>query len=325
MTSKHCKQEFSRLCLILFLFSTSSQLKQNFSDSDSMDMKVVLITGCSSGIGLSLAVRLASDPNKKFKVYATMRNLTKKERLLDCVKGLHRDTLEIVQMDVTCQQSILDARDGVVEKRVDILVCNAGVGLMGPLEVQSLDSMRQILEVNLLGTIQTIQAFLPDMKAQGEGRILVTGSTGGLHGLPFNEVYCASKFAIEGACESLAVLLQHFNIHVSLIECGPVNTDFLVNLQKAELGDASLQHVDTHTLSLYEKYLQHCDSVFQNAAQDTEDIVKVFLDAIQSPSPAFRYFSSGVMPPLTKLKISEPDGLQYISSMSKIVFSTEDQ
>lgn len=141
---------------------------------------------------------------------------------------------------------------------------------MGPLEVLSLDSTRRIMEVNLLGTIQTIQAFLPDMKAQGRGHILVTGSTGGLHGelsncpvscdvcqrrstragfiflsqisktdpclcksalfeiakttpgawgavcsptgLPFNEVYCASKFAIEGACESLAVLLQHFKI-----------------------------------------------------------------------------------------------------------------
>ncbi|XP_044036301.1 estradiol 17-beta-dehydrogenase 1 isoform X1 [Siniperca chuatsi] len=302
-----------------------SLLKQNFSEPGSMDKKVVLITGCSSGIGLSLAVRLASDPNKTFKVYATMRNLAKKERLLECVKGLHRDTLDILQMDVTDRQSILDARDRVVEKRVDILVCNAGVGLMGPLEVQSLDSMRHILEVNLLGTIQTIQAFLPDMKAQSQGRILVTGSTGGLHGLPFNEVYCASKFAIEGACESLAVLLQHFNIHVSLIECGPVNTDFLVNLQKAELGDASLQQVDTRTLSLYEKYLQHCGSVFQNAAQDTEDIVKVFLDAIQSPSPAFRYFTSGVVPPLSKLKITEPDGSWYISAMSKIIFSAEEQ
>lgn len=62
---------------------------------------------------------------------------------------------------------------------------------------------------------------------------------------------------------------------VSLIECGPVNTDFLVNLQKAELGDTSLQQLDTRTLSFYEKYLHHCDSVFQNAAQDTEDIVKV--------------------------------------------------
>ncbi|KAM9843371.1 17-beta-hydroxysteroid dehydrogenase type 1 [Aulostomus maculatus] len=287
--------------------------------------KVVLITGCSSGIGLSLAVRLASDPHKTYKVYATMRNLAKKERLLECVKGLHKDTLDVLQMDVTNSQSIQDARDKVVEKQVDILVCNAGVGLMGPLEVQSLDSMKQILEVNLLGTIQTIKTFLPEMKAQGQGRILVTGSTGGLHGLPFNEVYCASKFAIEGACESLAVLLQHFNIHVSLIECGPVNTDFLVNLKKAELGDTNLQQVDTHTLSLYEKYLQHCGSVFQNAAQDAEDIAKVFLDAIQSPSPAFRYFTSGVMPPLTKLKITQPDGQQYISAMSKLIFSAEEQ
>ncbi|KAM4535754.1 17-beta-hydroxysteroid dehydrogenase type 1 [Fundulus diaphanus] len=291
----------------------------------SVDQKVVLITGCSSGIGLSLAVRLASDTGKAFKVYATMRNLAKKKRLLESVKGLHQDTLEILQMDVTDRQSILNTRDKVVEKRVDILVCNAGVGLMGPLEVQSLDSMRHILEVNLLGTIQTIQVFLSDMKAQGQGQILVTGSTGGLHGLPFNEVYCASKFAIEGVCESLAVLLQHFNIHVSLIECGPVNSDFLVNLQRAELGDACLQHVDGQTLSLYEKYMQHCSTVFQNAAQDTEDIVKVFLDAIHSTNPAFRYFTNSVMPPLTKLKVTEPDGMKYIKAMSKLIFADEDQ
>ena len=62
---------------------------------------------------------------------------------------------------------------------------------------------------------------------------------------------------------------------MSLIECGPVNTDFLVNLQKVELRDMSLQEVDTHTLSLYEKYLKHFGCIFENAAQDTEDIVKV--------------------------------------------------
>ncbi|KAF7656962.1 hypothetical protein LDENG_00033480 [Lucifuga dentata] len=291
-----------------------------------MAQKVVLITGCSSGIGLSLAVRLASDTDKTYKVYATMRNLDKKERLLECVKGLHKDTLDILQMDVTDRQSILDAQDRIVEKRVDILVCNAGVGLLGPLEVHSLDVMRQILEVNILGTIQTIQAFLPQMKDQGHGHILVTGSTGGLHGLPFYEVYCASKFGIEGMCESLAMLLHNFNIHVSLIECGPVNTDFLINLKKVELGDTSLQHVDTHTLMLYGKFLQHCEAVFQNLAQDTEDIIKVFLDAIQSARPAFRYFTTGAVPPLTALKTSEPDGLQYISTMSKLIFSSsEDQ
>lgn len=119
-----------------------------------MDAKVVLITGCSSGIGLSLAVRLASDPQKAFKgnqnlccllvpvegggslqllvtfikcpvlfflVYATMRNLSKKERLLESVKGLHKDTLDILQMDVTSQKSILEATARIVEKRIDIL------------------------------------------------------------------------------------------------------------------------------------------------------------------------------------------------------------
>ncbi|KAK0143892.1 Estradiol 17-beta-dehydrogenase 1 [Merluccius polli] len=284
-----------------------------------MDKKVVLITGCSSGIGLSLAVRLASDPEKTYKVYATMRNLAKKERLLGCVRELHRDTLDILQMDVTNQQSILQARDSVVEKRVDIL----GVGLMGPLEVQSLDTMRQILEVNLLGTIQTIQAFLPDMKAQCQGRILVTGSIGGLHGLPFNEVYCASKFAIEGACESLAIVLQHFNIHMSLIECGPVNTDFLDNQQKAELGDASLDQVDAATLDLYERYLHHCTAMFHNAAQDTEDIVKVFLSAIQASRPAFRYYTSGALPPLVRLKTSAPEGCRFIRAISQLIFPTD--
>lgn len=64
---------------------------------------------------------------------------------------------------------------------------------------------------------------------------------------------------------------------VSLIECGPVNTNFLANLQKAELGDECLKEVDNRTLSLYEKYLQHCSLIFQNSAQDTEDIVKVGL------------------------------------------------
>ncbi|XP_062841086.1 estradiol 17-beta-dehydrogenase 1 [Trichomycterus rosablanca] len=285
-----------------------------------MEQKVVLITGCSSGIGLSLAIRLASDPLKSYKVYATMRNLDKKQRLLESVQGLHKDTLAVLQMDITVQQSILTAQSRITEGRVDILVCNAGIGLMGPLEAQSEDTMRGILEVNLLGTIRTIQTFLPDMKRRRQGQILVTGSMGGLQGLPFNEVYCGSKFAIEGVCESLAILLQHFNIHVSLVECGPVNTDFLNNLKKTEVSDDSVE-VDELTRRLYEMYLQHCEMMFQNAAQDTDDIIQVFLEVIKDPSPVFRYYTNSALLPLSSLKLTHLDGSQYIKAMSKLIFS----
>ncbi|GAA6065763.1 estradiol 17-beta-dehydrogenase 1 [Tachysurus ichikawai] len=192
---------------------------------------------------------------------------------------------------------------------------------MGPLEAQSEDIMRGILEVNLLGTIRTIQTFLPDMKRRRQGRILVTGSMGGLQGLPFNEVYCASKFAVEGVCESLAILLQQFKIHVSLIECGPVNTDFLRNLKKTEVSDESVE-VDAHTRRLYEMYLQHCEMMFQNAAQDTDDIIQVFMEVIQAQCPVFRYYTNSALLPMSSLKLTALDGSQYIRAMSKLIFSS---
>ncbi|GAA6076732.1 estradiol 17-beta-dehydrogenase 1, partial [Tachysurus ichikawai] len=86
-----------------------------------MEQKVVLITGCSSGIGLSLAIHLASDPSKTYKVYATMRNLDKKQRLLESVRDLHNETMAILQMDITDQQSIGTVQRSITEGRVDIL------------------------------------------------------------------------------------------------------------------------------------------------------------------------------------------------------------
>uniref|UniRef100_W5N3Z7 Estradiol 17-beta-dehydrogenase n=1 Tax=Lepisosteus oculatus TaxID=7918 RepID=W5N3Z7_LEPOC len=274
-----------------------------------MDKTVVLITGCSSGIGLRLAVHLASDPSKTFKVYATMRNLAKKRRLMDCVKDVHPDTMDILQMDVTDQLSVLNAKEKIEEKRVDILVCNAGVGLMGPLEAQSYETMTRIFDVNLFGTIRSIQAFLPGMKARRSGRILVTGSLGGLQGLPFNEVYCASKFAVEGVCESLAILLQQFNVQIAHL-----TTVFLCGAGEKDVSELPLSAI---TLIYY----------YNDAAQDTADIVKVFLDVIRADSPALRYYTSTALMPLSTLKLALQDGSQYVRTMSKIIFSanqTED-
>ncbi|NXK15991.1 DHB1 dehydrogenase, partial [Arenaria interpres] len=204
-----------------------------------MERTTVLITGCSSGIGLGLAARLAADG--RFKVYATMRDLAKGERLLERLGGCCPDTLEVLQLDVTDLRSVAAAAQRVQEQRLDVLVCNAGVGLMGPLETCSEQAMKTLFDVNLFGAIRTIQAFLPAMKRRRAGRIVVSSSIGGLQGLPFNAVYCASKFAVEGLCESLAVVLRPFNIHLTLVECGPVNTSFLANLQRPDPESSEMQ------------------------------------------------------------------------------------
>ncbi|XP_069490534.1 17-beta-hydroxysteroid dehydrogenase type 1 isoform X2 [Ambystoma mexicanum] len=253
-----------------------------------------------------------------------MRNLAKKQRLLECVRDCHTSTLEILQMDVTDQQSVTAAMAKIKEQRVDVLVCNAGVGLMGPLECHSYQTVKMIFDVNLFGTISTIQAFLPGMKSRKSGKIIVSSSVGGLQGVPFNDVYCASKFAVEGLCESLAIVLQHFNIHVSLIECGPVNTNFLNNVQCSDREDITLEGVDPETRDLYDKYRQHCQTIFQDVAQDTEDVLQVFMDAIRAPCPSLRYFTTQFFMPLMKLKLSCTNGSEYVRAMHKFVFALKD-
>ncbi|XP_064492395.1 17-beta-hydroxysteroid dehydrogenase type 1 isoform X1 [Pseudopipra pipra] len=147
-----------------------------------MERTTVLITGCSSGIGLGLAARLAADSTRRFKVYATMRDLAKGERLLEHLGSHCPDTLEVLQLDVTDPHSLAAAVQRVQEQRLDVLVCNAGVGLMGPLETCSDQAMKTLFDVNFFGAVRTIQAFLPAMKRRRAGRIIVSSSIGGLQG-----------------------------------------------------------------------------------------------------------------------------------------------
>ncbi|XP_006925161.1 estradiol 17-beta-dehydrogenase 1 [Pteropus alecto] len=288
-----------------------------------MDRTVVLITGCSSGIGLHLALRLASDPSHSFKVYATLRDLSTQGPLWEAAQsqGCPPGSLETLQLDVQDADSVAAAWARVTEGRVDVLVCNAGRGLLGPLEEHSEDDVGSVLDVNVVGTVRMLQAFLPDMKRRRSGRILVTGSMGGLMGLPFNAVYCASKFAIEGLCESLAVLLLPFGVHLSLIECGPVRTAFQEKVQHGP--GVALDGVDTQTRDLFSHFQRHLEQVFCRTAQDPEDVTEVFLTALRAPRPALRYYSSDRLLPLVQLRLTDPSGCSYVAAMHRAVFSDE--
>ncbi|XP_006833765.1 PREDICTED: estradiol 17-beta-dehydrogenase 1 [Chrysochloris asiatica] len=288
-----------------------------------MDRTVVLITGCSSGIGLHLALRLASDPSQSFKVYATLRDLKDQGPLWEAARarGCPPGSLETLQLDVRDCESVAAARASVAEGRVDVLVCNAGRGLLGPLEAHVAGAVDSVLNVNVAGTVRMLQAFLPDMKKRRSGRVLVTGSVGGLMALPFNAIYCASKFALEGLCESLGILLPVFGVHVSLIECGPVHTAFQEKLEGGPGG--ALHNADAETCHLFSCYQRHYERVFREAAQNPEEVTEVFLKALRDPRPALRYFTTERFLPLLRMRLTDPSGCSYLAAMHRAVFEDE--
>uniref|UniRef100_A0A673MTC5 Zmp:0000001048 n=1 Tax=Sinocyclocheilus rhinocerous TaxID=307959 RepID=A0A673MTC5_9TELE len=181
-----------------------------------MGARKVLVTGCSSGIGLAVAVRLAKDELRRFKVVATMRDLDRREALEKAAGETLNRSLEIRQLDATCEDSIRECVNSLSDRRVDVLVNNAGVGMIGSLECQSVSDMQELFSTNFFGLVRLVKELLPDMKQRQSGHIVVMSSVLGFQGLLFNDVYAASKFAVEGFCESLAVQAMKFNVKARL-------------------------------------------------------------------------------------------------------------
>lgn len=170
-----------------------------------------------------------------------------------------------------------------------LLVNNAGVGYFGPLEVQSMDSARNIFETNFFGVLRLTRAVLPYMKSNKEGHIICVSSMGGINGVPFNGIYCASKFAVEGLCESLAPLLKTFNVRCSVIEPGPVSTSFFANTKMISESDALLDEVDDETKHLLDNCVKKMRGSFSTMVQTPDEIAQVILEALDAERPHFRY------------------------------------
>ncbi|XP_038640896.1 retinol dehydrogenase 8-like isoform X2 [Scyliorhinus canicula] len=239
-----------------------------------MSARTVIVTGCSSGIGLALAVKLAKDQLKRFKVIATMRDLGKRRRLEDAAGNALNNTLEIKELDVCSEDSICTCLNSIPERKVDILVNNAGMGLIGPVECQSIDTIKMVFDTNFFGLTRLVKEILPDMKRRQNGHIVVMSSVMGIHGLLFNDVYSASKFAVEGFCESLAIQALKFNINISLIEPGPVFTEFEAKLYE-DAAKMDLSSTDEETAKMFQQlYLPYSEKVFHALGQTAEDVAE---------------------------------------------------
>ena len=182
------------------------------------DHKAIFITGASSGLGRATAKLFAS---KGWNVIASMRD-PKKEKELGNISGI-----QLMSFDVTDPHEIESVANQVVGSGgVDAVFNNAGYGLAGPLEGLKDEQILRMVNTNMLGTIRTTKAFIPHFREKRAGLFINTTSIGGLLTVPFNSIYHATKWALEGWSESMAFELNHFGIGIKTIEPGGIRTDF---------------------------------------------------------------------------------------------------
>ena len=252
------------------------------------DRGFVVVSGTSTGIGAATAVHLAE---KGFRVFAGVR------REEDGVALAARTEHELIPLllEVTDEASIAAAAgtvaDAVGDRGLAGLVNNAGIVKPGPLEHQPLADFREHLEVNLIGPLRMIQAFLPLIR-RGNGRIVNVGSIGGRMALPLHGGYSASKFGMEGMTDALRLELRQWGIPVSLVDPGAVQTAIFAKTLKeidglrAKLGDGAY--------GPYEAQISAVRKLVEKTAEDAESpvvIAEAVADALLSREPETRYLA----------------------------------
>ncbi len=245
--------------------------------------KTVLITGCSSGIGHCVAMGLHA---RGYRVFATAR----KQRDVDNLRlqGLNALALDLddSQSIKNCVSRILAQTDG----RLEVLFNNGAYGQPGAVEDLRRDVMRAQLETNLLGVMELTNLVIPVMRQQGYGRIIQNSSLLGLVALPYRGAYNASKYALEGLSDTLRLELRGANIHVILIEPGPVTSRFRENAFGYYQKNIDPE-VSAHR-EIYKRLEQRLTRPGPAApfTLPPEAVLKKVLYAIESPRPKPRYY-----------------------------------
>jgi NAD(P)-dependent dehydrogenase (short-subunit alcohol dehydrogenase family) len=185
-------------------------------------MKTIIVTGTSTGIGFAAAVALARAGHD---VFAAMREPQRSPELaaLAAKEGL---PITVLPLDVDSDSSVATGVAGVLDARgrIDVLVNNAGVGGLGSVEEMPFDEFRQVMETNFFGALRCIRAVVPGMRARQSGRIINITSVAGRMASAGQAAYSASKFELEAMSEALAAEMRPFNVRVSIVEPGVIQT-----------------------------------------------------------------------------------------------------
>jgi short-subunit dehydrogenase len=257
---------------------------------------VAVVTGSSTGIGYETSLTLARNG---FHTYATMRKIEGQEgskHITDIAKKENLP-LQVIQLDVNIDKSVIDAINKIVdqEKRIDVVVNNAGYALVGALEETSMDEIKAQFETNFFGAVRVMQTVIPIMRKKQQqqrssgssSKIVNVTSMGGRIAIPLDSIYHGTKFALEGLSESIQYELEPFGIKIILIEPGAVQSNFWKNLKMATTKTS-----DAPNNSPYTQMANNISEAFKQMLQYTipaSEVAKVILQAVTSYNPEFRY------------------------------------
>ena len=266
--------------------------------------KVAIVTGSSSGIGYATSLLLAKN---RFHTYATMRNIENSADIQQ-IANKERLPLQVIQLDVNDDASIRNSIEKVrsENERIDVLVNNAGYGLIGAFEDLSAEEIKSQFETNFFGVIRLTQQVLPIMRKQKSGTIVNVSSGAGRIGFPGMSAYVSSKFALEGLSESMSYELEPFGIRVVIIEPGVIRTNFKKN------SVMSKKSLDNSSISPYSSIIQKMDASISSIiehATPPEEVAKAILHAVISNNPELRYLVGNdmIMMAETKKSMSDED------------------
>lgn len=243
----------------------------------------VLITGCSSGIGLSTAKLLHA---KGWTIYATAR----KKDDLEMLKSLNFNP---IFLDLNKSESIINCVNEIIQisnGNLDALINNAGFGIPGAIEDLSSQSIKNQFEVNVFGAIDLTNRLIPIMKKKSRATIIYVSSLVGRLSLPYMGIYSASKFAIESIADAQRIELSDTSIKVVLIEPGPIRTKFSSNC--AFYGEEYLVNKESRFKDLYKNYfkLRREGKLPEDRFRLSADVVaKKIYHALLSNKPKIRY------------------------------------
>jgi NAD(P)-dependent dehydrogenase (short-subunit alcohol dehydrogenase family) len=236
--------------------------------------RVVLVTGASSGIGLACATHLAG---RGFRVYGTSRRAAAGSAALGDVVMLTADVTD----NASVEQAVATVLD--LEGRLDIVVNNAGMGIAGPVENTSTEQAKGQFEVNFFGAFRVCRAVLPAMRRQHSGYIVNIGSIGGLLAIPYQSMYSASKFALEGLSEALRMEVRPFGIRVVIIEPGDHKTALTENRQFSEIPGAT----DAYNPSFEAALLKTAHD--EQSGPEPEQVARLLYRIVNQRHPRLRY------------------------------------